>query len=188
MMYQLLAKVLVILIITLFHYPLFSQPTKIKPVSDVLSPEDIEVLEHKTMHKYNVPGMAVGIIKDNGIVFAEGFGVRNIHNQEKFNTEILFSIASTGKSSITASLALWVDAKKIHWNDKVIDYLSDFRLFDPLLTREFTILDLFVNNSGLSLGAGDLMHAISALTDFSFDLHDLDFKCVRNNSNKTSLK
>jgi CubicO group peptidase (beta-lactamase class C family) len=56
-----------------------------------------------------------------------------------------------------AALAILIDDGKLNWNDKVIDYLPEFRLVDPYATREFTITDLLTHRSGLPLGAGDLL-------------------------------
>ena len=50
-----------------------------------------------------------------------------------------------------------VDQGRIRWDDKVIDHMPDFRMYDPWVTREMTIRDLLVHRSGLGLGAGDLL-------------------------------
>ena len=73
------------------------------------------------------------------------------------DTETLFRIASTSKAFTTASLAMLVDEGKLDWNDKVVDHIPDFALYDPWVTKEFTILDLLTHRSGLVSGAGDLM-------------------------------
>jgi len=125
--------------------------------SNGLSSKDIDQLVATIMADYHVPGIAVGVIQNGKIIHAQGYGVRNINKKEIINTETLFSIASTGKSFTAVGLALLVDEGKINWNDKVIDHISNFRLYDPWVTREFTILDLLIHNSGLGLGAGDLM-------------------------------
>ncbi|PCI54745.1 MAG: serine hydrolase [Alphaproteobacteria bacterium] len=128
-----------------------------KEMREGLTSPEIDQLVQKAMEKFDVPGVAVGIIQDGKVIHAKGYGVRNIDKKGKVNTETLFSIASTGKSFTAASLALLVDEGKINWGDKVIDFIPDFRLYDPWVTREFTIRDLLIHNSGLGLGAGDLM-------------------------------
>jgi len=122
-----------------------------------LSTAEIDQLVVHAMEKFKVPGMGVGIIKDGKVIHAKGYGVRDVTQKGKVDEKTLFSIASTGKSFTAVALALLVDEGKINWNDKVIDYISDFRLNDPWVTREFTIRDLLIHNSGLGLGAGDLM-------------------------------
>ncbi|MEO6257002.1 MAG: serine hydrolase, partial [Sphingomicrobium sp.] len=56
-----------------------------------------------------------------------------------------------------AALAILVDQGKLNWEDKIIDHMPDFRMWDPWVTREMTVRDLLVHRSGLGLGAGDLL-------------------------------
>lgn len=122
-----------------------------------LSSSEIDKLVLRSMETFQVPGIAVGVIKGGNIVHAKGYGVRRIGERDTVDVETLFGIASTGKSFTTAALALLVDEGKITWDDKVIDYIPAFQLHDPWVTREFRIKDLLIHNSGLGLGAGDLM-------------------------------
>src|SRR5580765_8357045 len=124
---------------------------------DPLKAIDIDSLVERTMAAYQVPGVAVGIVKDGKVVFAKGYGVRELGLPGKVNADTLFAIASNTKAFTTAALAILVDEGKLHWDDRVIDYLPEFRLYDPYVTREFTIRDLVTHRSGLGLGAGDLL-------------------------------
>src|SRR5205085_6070333 len=73
------------------------------------------------------------------------------------DADTIFFTGSTGKAFTNAALATLVDAGKIKWDDKVIDHMPDFRMWDPWVTREMTIRDLLVHRSGLGLGQGDLL-------------------------------
>lgn len=126
-------------------------------VANGMSSKEIDQLVTRTMETFQVPGMAVGILKDGEVIHAKGYGIREVGKNGKVNPKTLFAIASTGKSMTTAALALLVDEGKISWGDKVIDHIPEFRLYDPWVTREFTVKDLLIHNSGLGLGAGDLM-------------------------------
>jgi len=119
------------------------------------------------METFSVPGLAVGIVKDGKLMFAKGYGVRELGQPAKVDPDTLFAIGSITKAFTTASLAMLVDEGKLGWDDRVIDHLPDFRLYDPYVTREFTIRDLLTHRSGLGLGAGDLLFVPS--TDFSRD-------------------
>lgn len=79
----------------------------------------VDDLVQKTMETFNVPGIAVGIIKDGEVVLAKGYGVADIHTNEKVNADTNFGIASNSKVFTTAALALLVDQGKIKWDDKV---------------------------------------------------------------------
>lgn len=50
-----------------------------------------------------------------------------------------------------------VDDKKLKWDDKVTQYIQEFKMYNSFVTEEFTIRDLLTHRSGLGLGAGDLM-------------------------------
>jgi CubicO group peptidase (beta-lactamase class C family) len=122
-----------------------------------ISEKEVDELVQNTMKTFNVPGIAVGIIKDGKLVLAKGYGVSNIKTNQKVDANTLFGIASNSKAFTTAALAILVDEGKINWDDKVIQYLPDFKMYNEYVTKEFTIRDLLTHRSGLGLGAGDLM-------------------------------
>ena len=140
-----------------------------------ISPATIDATVARAMKAFQVPGMAVGIVKDGKLVYAKGYGVRELGKAAQVDADTLFQIGSNTKAFTTAALAILVDAGKIHWDDKVIDYLPQFRMQDPYVTREFTIRDLLTHRSGLGMGAGDLM--FFPATDFSRDeiIHGLRY-------------
>lgn len=104
-----------------------------------------------------VPGMAVAIVENDKVTFSKGFGVRKLGAPELVDADTIFPTGSTGKAFTVADLAILVDQGKIAWDDKVIDRLPGFQMYDAWVTREMTIRDLLVHRSGLGLGAGDLM-------------------------------
>lgn len=126
---------------------------------------EIDRVVARTMAEYAVPGIAVGIVKDGKLVFAKGYGVRELGQPATVDPDTIFAIGSNTKAFTTAALAMLVDAGKLRWDDRVIDYLPDFRMADPWVTREFTIRDLVTHRSGLGLGAGDLLFVTP--TDFT---------------------
>ncbi len=122
-----------------------------------LSETQIDDVVQRTMKTFDVPGIAVGIVKDGQVVLAKGYGVTNINTQRKTDANTLFGIASNSKAFTTASLAMLVDEGKIQWDDKVVKYIPEFKMYNDYVTAEFTIRDLLTHRSGLGLGAGDLM-------------------------------
>ena len=122
-----------------------------------ISEKQVDELVESTLKSFNVPGIAVAIVKDGKLVLAKGYGVKSILTQEKIDANTLFAIASNSKAFTTAALAMLVDQKKINWDDKVIQYIPDFKMYNEYVTYEFTIRDLLTHRSGLGLGAGDLM-------------------------------
>ncbi len=103
------------------------------------------------------PGMAIAIVEDGKTVLAKGYGVRKIGGSEPVDANTIFMTGSTGKAVTVAALATLVDAGKLKWDDKVVDRLPGFQMYDSWVTREMTIRDLLTHRSGLGLGAGDLL-------------------------------
>ena len=130
------------------YIPLRAQP---------LTENDVDRLVTNALKTFEVPGMAVAIIKDGQVVLEKGYGVRSMQSTEKIDRHTLFAIASNSKAFTTAALAILTDRGQIKWDDRVVDYIPSFRLYSPYVTEEFTVRDLLCHRSGLALGAGDLM-------------------------------
>ncbi len=126
-------------------------------ISQPLTSKQIDTLVERSMKAFNVPGIAVAVIKDGKIIHSKGYGVRSLKSQEKVDEYTLFGIASNSKAFTAATLGMLVDEGKLKWDDKVRDYIPEFKLYSPYVTEEFTIRDLLTHRSGLGLGAGDLM-------------------------------
>lgn len=125
--------------------------------SQDLSFNDLDSYIKKTLKEFEVPGMSVGIIKEGKVIFAKGFGVKNIKTNEPVDTNTLFQIASNSKAFTAACLAILVDEGKLNWDDRVVDHLPGFQMSDPYVTKEMRVRDLLCHRSGLGLGAGDLL-------------------------------
>jgi len=106
---------------------------------------------------FGTPGVTVTIVENGQVTLAHGWGVRDITTNKPVDADTIFFTGSTGKAFTNAALATLVDQGKIKWDDKVIDHMPDFRMWDPWVTREMTIRDLLVHRSGLGLGQGDLL-------------------------------
>ncbi len=125
--------------------------------SSQISESDIDTLIKETLTTFEVPGISVGILKDNKLIYAKGHGVRSIKNKKDMNENTLVGVASNSKGFTCFALAMLLDEGKLHWDDKVRKHIPEFKLQDPWVTEEFTIRDLVTHRSGMGLGAGDLM-------------------------------
>ncbi len=106
---------------------------------------------------WNEPGHAIAVVKDDKIVFAKGYGVRKLGEPAPVDENTVFAIGSLSKAFTAAAAGMLVDEGKLRWDDRVIDYLPGFRLFDPWVTREIRLRDLLCHRSGLPSQGGDLM-------------------------------
>lgn len=111
----------------------------------------------EAMRDWMIPGMAVAIVKNGKVVLAKGFGVKEYSKLDKVDEITLFAIASNTKAFAAAALAILVDEGKIKWDDRVCEYLSYFKLYDPYVTEEMRIRDLLCHRSGLGTFSGDLL-------------------------------
>ncbi len=100
--------------------------------------------------EWNVPGMAVAIVKGGKIIFAKGYGVKTAGGTDPVTPDTVFQIGSTSKAFTAALAAMEVDSGRMNWNDPVVRYVPDFRMDDPWVTQEFTITDSLAQRSGLA--------------------------------------
>jgi len=128
-----------------------------QPASRPAPPPDIDQWVARAMRTFDVPGLALAIVKDDNVVLAKGYGVRKLGDPTPVDARTLFGIASNTKAFTATALGLLVEEGKIEWDAPVVRYLPAFAMWDPFVTRELTVRDLLVHRSGLGLGAGDLL-------------------------------
>ncbi len=116
--------------------------------------QEFEGYAEKGMEDWQVPGMAIAIVKGNQTIYQKGFGVRKVNGTDAVTNNTIFQIGSTSKAFTAALVAMQVDEGNISWDDKIIDHLPDFRMYDPWVTREFTVTDIMAQRSGLPGYAG----------------------------------
>ncbi|MFT4198597.1 MAG: serine hydrolase [Pseudoxanthomonas sp.] len=120
--------------------------------------QDFDHYVDQVREQFDVPGIAVAIVKDGQVVLARGYGVKEIGKPERVGPDTLFAIASNTKAFTAASLQILADEGKLDMDDRVVERLPGFRMADPYITHEMRIRDLLAHRSGLSLGAGDLLY------------------------------
>lgn len=111
--------------------------------------EGLEASIASAVKDWQVPGLAVAVVKDGTVVFSQGYGVRELGKPEPVDAHTLFAIGSTTKAMTAALLGMLVDEKKLAWDDPVTKHLPWFQLSDPYATREITVRDLLTHRAGL---------------------------------------
>lgn len=109
----------------------------------------LSAFTENAMRELKVPGVAVGIIQNGKVVFADGFGVRELGKPEKPDANTLFMIASNTKALTTLMLAKLVDAKRFGWETPVTSLLPSFKLGDAATTRQVLVKHLICACTGL---------------------------------------
>jgi CubicO group peptidase (beta-lactamase class C family) len=110
---------------------------------------------------WNVAGLAISVVKDGKIVFAKGYGVKEVGKPAAVDTQTVFAIASTTKAMTAAAIGMLVDEGRLGWDDPVTKHLPSFQLHDPYVTREVTVRDLLTHRAGL--GNADYLWYVSDL-------------------------
>ncbi|MDB5933942.1 MAG: serine hydrolase [Massilia sp.] len=131
--------------------------TPAAPAAAVAPAFSLEADVTRVMHTFDVPGIAIAVVKDGKVIAARGFGVRKLGDPAPVDGKTLFEVASNSKAFTAAALAMLVDEGKLAWDDPVTKHLPDFQMYDAYVTHEMTVRDLLTHRSGLGLGAGDLM-------------------------------
>jgi CubicO group peptidase (beta-lactamase class C family) len=116
---------------------------------------DVEAYATSGMKTFDSPGLAIGIVANDKLVYAKGFGVRSKTGGVPVDTRTVFQIGSATKGFLAATLALMVDRGKLRWDDRVADLDPSFQMKDPWVTRELRVFDLLAQRSGLPPYAND---------------------------------
>ncbi|WP_372012999.1 serine hydrolase [Pseudoxanthomonas sp. 10H] len=122
-----------------------------------LDPAALDAWVEQVRERFEVPGIAVAVVKDGRVVLERGWGLRETGRPDPVDEHTLFAIASNTKAFTAASLAMLAEDGKLSLDDRVLDHLPDFRMSDPYVTANMRVRDLLTHRSGLGLGAGDLL-------------------------------
>jgi CubicO group peptidase (beta-lactamase class C family) len=121
--------------------------------------DSLDLFVNQLIEDFDVPGLSVGIVQNDSIIYLKGYGTREIRTDDTVDENTLFAIGSISKSFTALTLGILVDEGKIKWDDKVVSYLPYFELYDPYVTANFTIRDLLTHRSGLkAVGGGTLWY------------------------------
>jgi CubicO group peptidase (beta-lactamase class C family) len=118
---------------------------------------ELETYAAAGMKAFDVPGLALGIVSGDRLVYAKGFGIRSKAGTLAVDPRTVFQIGSTTKAFLAATMAIAVDRGKLKWDDRVVDLHPSFQLKDAWVTREFRVYDLIAQRSGLPPYANDTL-------------------------------
>src|SRR5438067_11774623 len=119
--------------------------------------QELEKLAQKKIQENAVPGLAIAVVFQDKVVYAKGFGVRDVNTKAPVDADTVFQLASLSKSIGSTVVAELVGEGKITWDSKLSVLDPTFEMFDPWVTREIAIRDMYAHRSGLPAHAGDLL-------------------------------
>jgi CubicO group peptidase (beta-lactamase class C family) len=103
----------------------------------------------QAVRDWGTVGLAISVVKDGRVVFAKGYGVRELGKPGAVDSATLFAIGSTTKAMTAAAIGMLVDEGKVRWDDPVTKHIPNFQMYDPWATREVTVRDLLTHRAGL---------------------------------------
>ena len=122
--------------------------------------QELEKLAQKKIQENAVPGLAIAVVFQDKVVYAKGFGVRDVNTKAPVDADTVFQLASVSKPIGSTVVAELVGEGKITWDSKLSALDPTFEMFDPWVTREITVRDMYAHRSGLPDHAGDLLEDI----------------------------
>lgn len=109
------------------------------------------------LSKTKIPGLAVAVVHNGEVAFAEGFGVKEVGKDNRVDADTVFQIASLSKSVGATVIAEQVGKGVVEWETPVRQNLPSFTMSDPWISDHVTIADMYTHRSGLPLHAGDIL-------------------------------
>ena len=119
--------------------------------------QEVEKLAQKQIDQNAVPGLAIAVVFQDKVVYAKGFGVRDVNTKASVDADTVFQLASVSKPIGSTVVAELVGEGKITWDSKLSALDPTFEMFDPWVTRQITVRDMYAHRSGLPDHAGDLL-------------------------------
>ncbi len=153
-------QILYFLAFTLYHCTLIAQESKIP----LFIADSLENYITRGMSKWQIPGLSVAIVKDGKTLFIKGFGVTGVGKNEPVDKNTIFLIGSNTKTFTALAIAILQEEGKLSLEDKVIKWMPEFVLKDPMATKEATLSDLLSNRTGFETNQGGFTFWNSALT------------------------
>jgi CubicO group peptidase (beta-lactamase class C family) len=149
-------KILLNCVFIIVSFNTFAQNTFVK--------DSLDIYIEREMKRWQVPGLAIAIVKDGKVLLTKGYGVTSIQDSKKVNEYTLFQIASNSKAFTGTAIAQLNEEKKIHLDSAATKYLPYFKLFEPSSTQLCTVRDLLTHRIGHGTFQGDFLNWGSNLT------------------------
>ena len=113
----------------------------------------------KARADWKIPGLAVAIVRNDSVLWAKGYGVKNVRGTDPVDDKTLFEIGSSSKSFTATIVAMLVADGKMRWDDRLTNYLPSFQLYDPDANAHVTVRDALTHRAGLARAELSWMYA-----------------------------
>ncbi|WP_128544680.1 serine hydrolase [Larkinella soli] len=141
--------------LSLLFFAFFLSPVTFAQTPPAFLTDSLDAYIARGMKEWEIPGLAVAVVKDGKVVVSKGYGVREAGKSELVDENTLFLIASNTKLFTGTALATLEEEKKLSLNDRVTRYLPGYALYDPHATQLVTLRDLLCHRLGTKTFQGD---------------------------------
>ncbi len=131
--------------------------------------EALPDIVNRAMVDTGIPGMAIAVVHDGNVVFAEGFGTADVNTGAPVNADTAFQLASLSKSIGASVISAQVTKGTIAWDDRIVEHLPYFQLADPYVTAHVSYADMYSHRSGLPDHVGDALEDLGYDRDYILD-------------------
>ncbi len=128
--------------------------------------DKLDAYVKEAMDKWQIPGVAVGIIKDGKLIYAKGFGVEKVGSKKAVSENTLFMIGSNSKAFTGTALALLAYEEKCDLNDPVINWYPNLKMHDDWVTQHLNLTDIITHRIGMETFQGDFMYWGSDISQY----------------------
>src|SRR5216683_3574216 len=111
--------------------------------------EAIDTIIENALKFWHVPGVAVGIVRNDQVIYLKGHGVKELGKKDPVTPDTVFPLASCTKAFTTTAMAMLVDEGKMGWDDPVRRHVDFFHLSDPSADALVTLRDLVSHRTGV---------------------------------------
>jgi CubicO group peptidase (beta-lactamase class C family) len=118
----------------------------------------------RALKDWQIPGVAVVVVKDGKVAFKKGYGYLETGKPEKVDENTLFMIASNTKAFTGMAMCMLENEGKCSLDDHVQKYLPDFKMKDPWVAQHLTLTDVMSHRIGMETFQGDFMYWESDLS------------------------
>ncbi|MDP7321551.1 MAG: serine hydrolase domain-containing protein [Bacteriovoracaceae bacterium] len=111
--------------------------------------KEVEQKIPKILEDCEIPGVSIGIVRGNEMIYAKGFGLAKINSDKRVDEKSLYSIGSATKPFTACGVAMLADRGKIKLNSPIVDYYPSLEFMNEKLTQKVTFIDLLTHRTGL---------------------------------------
>src|SRR6266404_4522926 len=112
--------------------------------------QGFDAFMEKTLKDWNAPGIGVGIIIDDKLVFAKGYGYRDVEKKLPITSHTLFPIATNTKLFTAVAAGTLVEEGKLTWDNPIRDSVPTINFYNSALNNTVTLRDMLAHRTGIT--------------------------------------